>query len=53
MALTVVAQNTEVMNDIKENGMAAYVSNKDFKSMKNLQKGMKEYNELISNSKVS
>ncbi len=53
MALTVVAQNTEVMNDIKENGLNAFVSNKDLKSMKNLQKGMKEYNELISNSKVS
>ena len=53
MALTVVAQNTEVMNDIKENGLNAFVSNKDLKSMKNLQKGMKEYNELISKSKVS
>ena len=52
MALTVVAQNTEVMNDIKENGLNAFVSNKDLKSMKNLKKGMKEYEELISKSKV-
>jgi len=53
MALTVVAQNTEVMNDIKENGLAAFVSNRDMPSMKNLKKGIKEYDELISKSKVS
>lgn len=52
MALAVVAKNTEVMEDIKENGLAAFVSNKDMPSMKNIQKGMKEYNELISKSKV-
>lgn len=52
MALTVVAKNTEVMNDIKENGLSAFVSNKDLKSMKNLKKGIKEYEELISKSKV-
>lgn len=52
MALAVVAKNTEVMEDIKQNGLAAFVSNKDMPSMKNIQKGMKEYNELISKSKV-
>ncbi len=53
MALNVVAKNTEVLEDIKENGIAAFVSNKDMSSMKNLKKGIKEFDELISKSKVS
>lgn len=53
MVLAVVAQNTEVMQELKENGLPAYVSNKDLNSMKNLKKGIKEYEELISKSKVS
>ena len=53
LTLNTVAKNTEVMEYLKDNGFVGYVSNKDMSSMKNLQKGMKEYNELISKSKVS
>ena len=41
-----IAENTEVMRDIKINGLRAKVLANDYKSMENLEDGMKNLNEL-------
>lgn len=53
MVLSVLQDNTEVMREIKEYGLEAFVSNKDFKSMKNIREGLKKYDALKNNNKVS
>ena len=51
LALAVVAQNTEVMEDIKKYGIQAYMSNKDFKSMKNFKDGLDDYQKFKDKTK--
>jgi len=50
MALKILSENTQVMREIKEQGIIAKVSNKDLRSMKNLKDGMKEYEKLNQKS---
>ena len=50
MVLAVVAENTEVMKYLRENGV--FVTNKDLKSMKNLKDGIDAFNELRTKSKI-
>jgi hypothetical protein len=52
MVLQVVSENTAVMKDIKESGILAIVSNRDYNSMKNLKEGLKKYDALRTNNKV-
>ncbi len=49
--LDVLEQNTEVMNDIRQNGVRARVSNRDTESMKNIKEGIKDYEDLMDKSK--
>jgi tubulin-specific chaperone A len=51
MVLKVIADNTAVMKDIKESGILAIVSAKDFNSMKNLKEGLKKYDALRNDNK--
>lgn len=52
MVLGVLQENTEVMRDIRENGLEAFVSNKDFKSMKNIREGLKKEDALRKNNQI-
>ncbi|MFA9191163.1 phage tail tape measure protein [Flavobacterium sp. FZUC8N2.13] len=52
MVLSVVAENTEVMKDLRDNGLEAFVSNKDFKSMKNIREGLKKEDALRKNNQI-
>ncbi|WP_278035918.1 phage tail tape measure protein [Flavobacterium nitratireducens] len=53
MVLAIVQDNTEVMREIKQYGIEAFMTNKDFKSMKNIREGLKKYDALKNNNKVS
>lgn len=52
LMVKVIADNTAVMKEIKETGLLAIVSNKDYKSMRNLDEGIKNYQDLRKNNKV-
>lgn len=53
MMLNVVAENTAVMKDLRDNPILAMVSSKDMKSMKELKEGLKKYEAIINKSKQS
>jgi TP901 family phage tail tape measure protein len=46
LVVALLSENLSLMKDIKENGMVAFVTNKDMKSMKYLQEGLQKYKEL-------
>lgn len=46
LVVALLSENLSLMRDIKENGMVAFVTNKDMKSMKYLQEGLQKYKEL-------
>ena len=54
MLVSIIAENTEVMRelkDLKETGVIAYIS-KDFREMKKLQEQLDKYNSLKRNNKI-
>jgi TP901 family phage tail tape measure protein len=51
MMYGIVAENTAVLKDLRDNGVIAMVSNRDLKSMKNLKEGINEYETLRNKSK--
>lgn len=51
MVLNVLSESTEVMRDLRENGVSGHFSNKDYQSMKNLKEGLKKYDQLRNNNK--
>lgn len=51
MMYGIVAENTAVLKDLRDNGLVAMVSNRDLKSMKNLKEGINEYDALRNKSK--
>ncbi|SFU49250.1 phage tail tape measure protein, TP901 family, core region [Pustulibacterium marinum] len=50
--MQVMEENTAVMSEIKERGIEARVSNKDYKSMKNIDEGVKNYKRIINKNIV-
>jgi tubulin-specific chaperone A len=52
MVLNVISENTAVMKDIKESGILAIVSNKDYNSMKNIKEGVDKYVALRKSNKL-
>jgi tubulin-specific chaperone A len=53
MMMSLVSENIAVLKDLKESGVIAYVSNRDFNSMKNLKEGLKRYDQLRNSNKIS
>jgi TP901 family phage tail tape measure protein len=51
MVLSVVAENTAVMKDLRDKGVFGVMTNKDLKSMGYLQDGLDAFNELRTKSK--
>jgi TP901 family phage tail tape measure protein len=51
MVLGVVAQNTEVMKNLRDNGVTGKFFRNDLKSMKEINEGIKDYNELRNKAK--
>jgi tubulin-specific chaperone A len=51
MMMSIMAENLAVLKEIKESGILAIVSNKDYQSMKNLKEGIEDYNNLRTKSK--
>lgn len=54
LLVSIIAENTEVMRDLKElkeTGVIAYIS-KDFREMKKLQEQLDKYNSLKRNNKI-
>lgn len=51
MMLGIVAENTAVLKDLRDNGVIAMVSNRDLKSMKNLKDGINDFDALRNKSK--
>jgi TP901 family phage tail tape measure protein len=49
--MSLVAENTAVLKDIKQSGILAIVSSKDLPSMKNIKEGIEAYNDLRTKSK--
>ncbi|MDM1514625.1 hypothetical protein, partial [Myroides odoratimimus] len=43
----------ELLSTLKRDGVIAYISNKDYKSMKNLQEGLDKHKSFKENSKIS
>lgn len=43
----------ELLSKLEDNGVIAYVSNKDLKSMRNLQEGLDKHKSIKENSKIS
>lgn len=52
MMMSVIALNTAVMQDLRDNPIESFVSNKNLKSMKNLKDGMKDYESLKSKNTI-
>ena len=52
MMMSLLAENVAVLKDIKESGLLAIISNKDYNSMKNLKEGLTKYDQLRKNNKV-
>lgn len=46
LVVALLSENLSLMRDIQENGMVAFVTNKDMKSMKYLQEGLQKYKQL-------
>lgn len=44
-------RNSDILEKLEAEGVIAYVSNKDLKSMGNLKKGIKDYEDLINKTK--
>lgn len=44
LAISVVAQNTEVMQDLRDNPIMAFISSRDYNSIKELDEAIKKYN---------
>lgn len=53
MMLNVIAENTEVMRDIRDNGLTAIVTTKDMRSMKELSEGLKKIKENKDKARIS
>lgn len=51
MMMRMLSDHHELMNQLKETGLPAYISNKDMISMRNLEEGMKDYQDLINRFK--
>lgn len=51
MNMAVMAETLAVLKDLRENPLIAMVSNKDYKSMKNLLEGLEDYKKLIEKTK--
>lgn len=51
MMLGIVAENTAVLKDLRDNGVIAMVSNRDLRSMKNLKDGINDFDALRNKSK--
>jgi tubulin-specific chaperone A len=51
MVLGVVAQNTEVMKNLRDNGVTGKFFRNDLKSMKEINEGINDYNELRNKAK--
>lgn len=52
MALTVINNNTAAINKFLETPFVAYVSSRDLKSMKEIEEGIKRYQDLKNKNKV-
>lgn len=52
MVLNVLAENTAVMKDIRDNPLIALVDSRDTRSMKNLKEGIEKYNKLLEKTKM-
>lgn len=53
MMMSLVSENIAVLKDLRDSGVIAYVSNRDFNSMKNLKEGLKKYDQLRNSNKIS
>jgi tubulin-specific chaperone A len=53
MMFNVIAENTEVMRDIRDNGLTAIVTTKDMRSMKELSEGLKKIKENKDKARIS
>lgn len=51
MNMAVMSETLAVLKDLRENPLLALVSNKDFKSMKNMAEGIENYKKLIEKTK--
>jgi hypothetical protein len=51
MNMAVMAETLALLKDLRENPLFAYVSNKDYKSMKNIKDGVQDYEELMNKTK--
>ena len=51
MMLGIVAENTAVLKDLRDNGVIAIMTNRDLRSMKNLKDGINDFDALRNKSK--
>jgi TP901 family phage tail tape measure protein len=52
MVLSVLAENTQVMRDLKQNGVIGKFFKNDYQSAKNIEESIKEYNDLRNKNKI-